>query len=254
MAWMQHISRSCKDDPQGQARTAALLALAFEPMHIPRSISSCLFFTLLAVLTACSAKSVTPAQPEAQVPAKNAAAQAAKTPVVEPEEIPAAPVKPAMSDDGLVAVSRNSDGTPGTIASKGALPKSGAGPNPAVLNATLILMAKPEQPDAAIEVQHCLVAFMGSGVAKATRSKEDAETLAHALYLQAYGGSDFDALVKLNTDDSSPGIYPMTVTSRKGMVSAFGDVGWRLKVGEIGLAVYDPKTSPFGWHIIKRTK
>lgn len=70
MAWMQHISRSCKDDPQGQARTAALLALAFEPMHIPRSISSCLFFTLLAVLTACSAKSVTPAQPEAQVPAK----------------------------------------------------------------------------------------------------------------------------------------------------------------------------------------
>jgi parvulin-like peptidyl-prolyl isomerase len=36
------------------------------------------------------------------------------------------------------------------------------------------------------------------------------------------------------------------------MVPAFGDVGFTLRVGEIGLAPHDPTTSPFGWHVIKR--
>ena len=41
---------------------------------------------------------------------------------------------------------------------------------------------------------------------------------------------------------------------RRGMVPAFGDVGFRISVGEVGLADYDAKTSPFGLHIIKRIK
>jgi parvulin-like peptidyl-prolyl isomerase len=40
--------------------------------------------------------------------------------------------------------------------------------------------------------------------------------------------------------------------SRAKMVQAFGDVGFSLGVGEVGLAVFDPKTSKYGWHIIKR--
>ena len=36
------------------------------------------------------------------------------------------------------------------------------------------------------------------------------------------------------------------------MVQRFGDVGFGLEVGETGMAEYDPRTSPFGWHIIKR--
>lgn len=36
------------------------------------------------------------------------------------------------------------------------------------------------------------------------------------------------------------------------MVPAFGDVGFPLKVGEIGVSKYDPQNSPSGWHIIKR--
>ena len=36
------------------------------------------------------------------------------------------------------------------------------------------------------------------------------------------------------------------------MVKSFGDVSFALKAGEIGLAVYDPKASKYGWHIIKR--
>ena len=97
----------------------------------------------------------------------------------------------------------------------------------------------------------CSSDLSGTG---ATRSKEDAEILAHQLYLQAIGGADFDKLVKEHTDDSHPGIYGMNGDTRKGMVQAFGDVGWRLKVGEIGLAPFDAKKSPFGWHLIKRIK
>lgn len=39
---------------------------------------------------------------------------------------------------------------------------------------------------------------------------------------------------------------------RDEMAQAFGDVGFALKVGEIGLASYDKTTSPFGFHVIKR--
>ena len=41
---------------------------------------------------------------------------------------------------------------------------------------------------------------------------------------------------------------------RDEMVPAFGDVGFSLQVGEIGLAPYDKTTSPFGWHVIKRVE
>ena len=38
------------------------------------------------------------------------------------------------------------------------------------------------------------------------------------------------------------------------MVAAFGDVGFKLDVGEVGMAPYDPAKSKYGWHIIKRLK
>lgn len=39
---------------------------------------------------------------------------------------------------------------------------------------------------------------------------------------------------------------------RAAMVPAFGDVGFALEVGDVGMADYDAEKSPFGWHIIKR--
>ncbi len=36
------------------------------------------------------------------------------------------------------------------------------------------------------------------------------------------------------------------------MVTSFGDISFSLKVGEIGIANYDPVGSKFGWHIIRR--
>ncbi|MHC4380560.1 MAG: peptidylprolyl isomerase, partial [Planctomycetota bacterium] len=41
-------------------------------------------------------------------------------------------------------------------------------------------------------------------------------------------------------------------TPRDQLVPAFGDVGFSLKVGEVGIANFDPEASPFGWHIIRR--
>jgi parvulin-like peptidyl-prolyl isomerase len=39
---------------------------------------------------------------------------------------------------------------------------------------------------------------------------------------------------------------------RAALVPAFGDVGFRLQCNEIGLAPHDERSSPFGWHVIKR--
>lgn len=121
--------------------------------------------------------------------------------------------------------------------------------------AVKVLMAKPEQDDENIELQHILIAFKGaprtSGI---TRSKDEAKALAQKVYAEAIGGGDFNALVKQYTNDSAPGIYPMTKAGRAGMAKGFGDVGFRLKVGEIGVSPWDATASPFGWHIIKRLK
>lgn len=41
---------------------------------------------------------------------------------------------------------------------------------------------------------------------------------------------------------------------RTGLVPAFGDVGFTLEVGAVGLAPFEASKSPFGWHIIKRLR
>jgi len=120
--------------------------------------------------------------------------------------------------------------------------------------------AEPE----VITVQHILIGFAGSVPGKGiTRSRGEAQQLAEEVLKRAQGGEAFDVLVRENTDDSAPGIYKMANRgvppdpkqkrfARDSMVAAFGDVGFPLEVGEIGMAAYDPRKSPFGWHIIKR--
>lgn len=115
-----------------------------------------------------------------------------------------------------------------------------------------------------IAVQHILIAFQGSiPEAKVTRTQAEAEALAKDIFARARKGEDFDALVKQYTDDQYPGLYRMSNFNaspdaskqeypRAKMVKSFGDVGFSLAVGGIGLAVYNPKDSKYGWHIIKR--
>jgi hypothetical protein len=112
-----------------------------------------------------------------------------------------------------------------------------------------------------IAVQHILISFAGAGTS-ATRTREEAATLATETLRRARQGEDFGDLVRTLTDDSFPGIYRLCNTGispraadeyrRGGMVPAFGNIGFALEVGEVAMASFDPQTSPYGWHIIKR--
>jgi hypothetical protein len=127
---------------------------------------------------------------------------------------------------------------------------------------------KPAGEPDRIQVQHILISFQGSAgpVPNITRTQAEAQALVNQIMARIKAGEDFKALLKKHTDDKYPGIYRMAnfgvtpITDppskmeylRAKMVKSFGDVGFKLKVGEVGLAVYDPKDSKFGWHIIKR--
>jgi hypothetical protein len=121
---------------------------------------------------------------------------------------------------------------------------------------------KPDVEPKHVQVQHILIAFTGSVPGKnITRSKDEAKKLAYEVLERARKGEDFDELVRQYTDDSPPGIYGMAGIGvppgpgefrRDGMVAAFGNVGFAISAGNIGIADFDPQASPFGWHIIKR--
>lgn len=118
----------------------------------------------------------------------------------------------------------------------------------------------PAEPER-IVVQHILISFTGAGT-RATRAKAEAEVLARETLERARKGEEFASLVEELTDDSSPGIYRLSNTGvapvsaeehvRERMVPAFGNTGFSLDIDEIGMAEFDSRTSPYGWHIIKR--
>ncbi len=127
--------------------------------------------------------------------------------------------------------------------------------------------ARPERlangEPAVVTVKHVLVAFAGAERSRATRTKAEAEKLAYDVLARAKGGEDFDHLMKQHSDDPGGGTYTMTNAgippsgeemSRADMVRAFGDVGFRIEVGELGFAFHDTASSPFGFHVIKRVK
>lgn len=121
--------------------------------------------------------------------------------------------------------------------------------------------SKPEPEH--ITVAHVLISFAGTGT-EAKRSKAEAEKLAGEVLARAKKGEDFDKLMKDLSDDTGGGVYMMSNLGvrpanadeypRNKMVPAFGDVGFKLDVGGIGMSGFDSRTSPYGWHIIKRLK
>jgi parvulin-like peptidyl-prolyl isomerase len=113
-----------------------------------------------------------------------------------------------------------------------------------------------------VVVQHVLIGFQGTIPGKTiTRTEAEAQALAANILARARAGEDFNQLVGQYTDDQIPGIYKIAnrgVTPgpyeyrRDGMVQGFGDVAFSLLAGSVGIANYDARLSPFGWHIIKR--
>lgn len=128
--------------------------------------------------------------------------------------------------------------------------------------ATDELMARPEHAEAQVTVQHVLVGVTHPRLPAVQRTPAEAEVLAAEVLGRIRAGEDFDLLVKLHTDDSHPGIYTMALAGRQppetfgrsDMAASFGDVAWRLAVGEVGVARHDPARSEFGYHIIKRLR
>lgn len=118
---------------------------------------------------------------------------------------------------------------------------------------------------AVVTVQHVLISFEGSERSEQKRTRAEAEKLAFEIINRAKNGEDFEKLMKEFSNDPGGGTYTLVNDGvsvnqsageydRRGMVPAFGDVGFRIAVGEVGLADYDAKASPFGLHIIKRIK
>lgn len=134
----------------------------------------------------------------------------------------------------------------------------------AILGIVFFLFISCKKEPDQVTVQHILIAFKGSIPKESVkRTRFEAEMLVKEIFKRAKRGDDFDKLVKNFTDDQYPGIYKMSnfdiepdedksEYSRSRMVKAFGDVSFKIPVGGIGLAKYDPETCKYGWHIIKR--
>ncbi len=113
----------------------------------------------------------------------------------------------------------------------------------------------PAQPDE-VGAQHLLVMHKDSQrVPPAiTRTKDEARARANDALAKIKGGKSFDDAVREFSDE--PGAKdrkpPGTLGTFKkaAMVAAFSDAAFRLKVGELSGVV----ETPFGFHIIKRTK
>src|SRR5471030_2865447 len=96
---------------------------------------------------------------------------------------------------------------------------------------------------AIVTVQHVLISFEGSERSEQKRSRAEAEKLAFEIVNRAKNGEDFGKLMKEFSNDPGGGTYTLVndgVTAnqsageydRRGMVAAFGDVGFRIDVGE----------------------
>lgn len=150
-------------------------------------------------------------------------------------------------------------------ASGGGKTQSGASGNAADAQGGAMSTTAPTQEPDRIVVQHILIGAAGSVPGKTIkRTMDEARDLAYTIAERARNHEPFDGLVREYTDDAWPGTYGMAnrgVTpasaseyGRDSMVPAFGNVGFKLAVDEIGVAEYDPQTSPYGYHVIKRVK
>jgi hypothetical protein len=169
---------------------------------------------------------------------------------------------PAATSDSAKAALDAGSGAPEVTATEAGAETTAATGKEAAMPGTMPV--KPETTPEHVQVQHILIGFAGSVPGKEIhRTKDEARKLAYEILERARKGEDFLSLVTKYTDDSPPGIYTMSgvgVTPGPGeyprdrMVPAFGNVGFNISPGNIGIADYDPQASPFGWHIIKRLK
>ena len=114
-----------------------------------------------------------------------------------------------------------------------------------------------------VVVQHVLIAHAGAELPGVTRTVPEAERLAAQVLGRARGGDGFDDLVRLYSDDRhAGGVYRVAnfgaplekqgEVERASLVKGFGDLAFRLEVGEVDVVAYDAERSPFGFHVVQR--
>jgi hypothetical protein len=123
----------------------------------------------------------------------------------------------------------------------------------------------PSRPPSRISVDHILVGVKSARFPQGKRSEAEARAFAYDLLAKVKAGADWAAAKRDHSEDPPPGgpyaianrgVAPASADEfgRDEMVPAFGDVGFALQVGEIGIADYSATKSPFGFHLIKRVK
>ncbi|MDH5675208.1 MAG: peptidylprolyl isomerase [Myxococcales bacterium] len=121
-----------------------------------------------------------------------------------------------------------------------------------------VIVKRTAEPEAAtqevrIGARHILVAYAGSERAspEVTRTREQARTLAIDIVKRARAGEDWDALWKEHSDE--PGGRPggdLGLFGHGVMVPSFEQAAFALEVDQVS----DVIETPFGFHVIQRTK
>lgn len=134
---------------------------------------------------------------------------------------------------------------------------SGQGANAEVRRTPLEKVAEPKRlarpaGQELITASHILVSYAGATRSQATRTKEEARTLAEQLLARVRKGEDFGELALAHSDDPTAkanrgNLGPSPASS---WVKPFGDAAVALRAGEVS----DLVETPFGIHIIKRDK
>lgn len=119
-----------------------------------------------------------------------------------------------------------------------------------------VIVQRIEAPDGGptqIGARHILVSYRGAQRAapEVTRSKEEARTLAERVAREADGGADWQALWEQHSNE--PGGQrggDLGLFGRGQMVPAFEHAAFELQVGQVSEVI----ETPFGFHVIQRTK
>ncbi|MDP6633311.1 MAG: peptidylprolyl isomerase [Phycisphaerae bacterium] len=103
-----------------------------------------------------------------------------------------------------------------------------------------------------ITASHILIGYKGSSRSEATRTKAEARKLAEDILAKAKApGADFAALAKEHSEGpSGKNGGSLGEFDKNTMHENFTKGAWKLKVGDIS----DIVETPFGFHVIKRTK
>lgn len=121
----------------------------------------------------------------------------------------------------------------------------------------------PDAEPPRVSVQHVLIAFRGAQEAppEVTRSREEAGKFAREILERVRQGEDIAMLSHNHSTDPGGGKYTLVNSGqdagpgevrRAAFIKPFVDLAFKLKVGEAGIAEYDEKNAPYGWHVIKR--